>query len=234
MKRLMAFVLSLSFVLALAGCNRKSVPDRPITAYIRDSVTTVDIKHHISGKSAQWSAEGEEVEALRDWASKLEYELFEFEEGQSPGDSDGGEVYDFVLTEDGYPGFSYVINGTEDCYLLIEGYWFSVKNPSEPPVMEPHEEQLSLAEVRQLAEKGEDLSWDDFGQYKHEDIGSGLHVFLYDIDENYCLLIGGGDTQSAPLYIRLVFKTRNSNFIDDGEYIDIRTESIEDFINSQK
>ncbi len=122
MKRLMAFVLSLSFVLALAGCNRKSVPDRPITAYIRDSVTTVDIKHHISGKSAQWSAEGEEVEALRDWASKLEYELFEFEEGQ-------------------YPGFSYVVNGTEDCYLLIEGYWFSVKNPSAPPVMEPHEEQ---------------------------------------------------------------------------------------------
>ena len=40
--------------------------------------------------------------------------------------------------------------------------------------------------------------------------------------------------QSVPLYIRLVFKARNSNFIDDGEYIDIRTESIEDFINSQK
>lgn len=31
--------------------------------------------------------------------------------------------------------------------------------------MEPHEEQLPLAEVRRLAEKGEDLSWDDFGQY---------------------------------------------------------------------
>ena len=219
MKRLMALVLSLSFVFVLAGCNQKSGPGRPITAYIGDSVTTVDITHHISGKSVQWAAEGEEVAALRDWASKLEYELFEFEEGQSPGDSDGGEVYDFVLTEGGYPGFSYVINGTEDCYLLIEGYWFSVKNPSEPPVMEPHEEQLSLAEVRQLAEKGED---------------SGLHVFLYDIDENYCLLIGGGDTQSAPLYIRLVFKASNSNYIDDGEYIDIRTESIEDFINSQK
>lgn len=234
MKRLMAFVLSLSFVLVLASCNQKSGPGRPITTYIGDSVNTVDITHHISGKSTQWTAEGEDVESLRDWAAKLEYELFEFEEGQSPGDSDGGEVYDFVLTEGGYPGFSYVINGTEDCYLLIEGYWFSVKNPSEPPVMEPHEEQLSLAEVRQLAEKGEDLSWDDFGQYKHKDIGSGLHVFLYDIDENYCLLIGGGDTQSAPLYIRLVFKASNSNFIDDGEYIDIRTESIEDFINSQK
>lgn len=182
MKRLMASVLSLSFVFVLAGCNQKSGPGRPITAYIGDSVTTVDITHHISGKSTQWTAEGEDVESLRNWAAKLEYKLFEFEEGQSPGDSDGGETYDFVLTEGGYPGFSYVINGTEDCYLLIEGYWFSVKNPSEPPVMNPHEEQLSLAEVRQLAEKGEDLSWDDFAQYKHEDIGSGLYIFLYDID----------------------------------------------------
>ena len=33
---------------------------------------------------------------------------------------------------------------------------------------------------------------------KYEDIGSELHVFLCNIDENYCLLIGGGDTQSAP------------------------------------
>ena len=57
---------------------------------------------------------------------------------------------------------------------------------------------------------------------------------MYDIDENYCLLIGGGDTQSAPCIYGLVFKASNSNFIDDGEYIDIRTESIEDFINSQK
>ena len=234
MKRLMASVLSLSFVFVLAGCNQKSGPGRPITAYIGDSVTTVDITHHISGKSTQWTAEGEDVESLRNWAAKLEYELFEFEEGQSPGDSDGGEIYDFVLTEGGYPGFSYVINGTEDCYLLIEGYWFSVKNPSEPPVMNPHEEQLSLAEVRQLAEKGEDLSWDDFAQYKHEDIGSGLYIFLYDIDENYCLLIGGGGMQTPPMYIRLVFKASNSNFIDDGEYIDIRTEGIENFINSQK
>ncbi len=231
MKRLMASVLSLSFVFVLAGCNQKSGPGRPITAYIGDSVTTVDITHHISGKSTQWTAEGEDVESLRNWAAKLEYKLFEFEEGQSPGDSDGGETYDFVLTEGGYPGFSYVINGTEDCYLLIEGYWFSVKNPSEPPVMNPHEEQLSLAEVRQLAEKGEDLSWDDFAQYKHEDIGSGLYIFLYDIDENYCLLIGGGGMQTPPMYIRLVFKAGNSNVIDAGEYIDIRTESIDDFIS---
>ena len=61
-----------------------------------------------------------------------------------------------------------------------------------------------------------------------------LPVLTKYLVNNYCLLIGGGDMQSVPLYIRLVFKARNSNFIDDREYIDIRTESIENFINSQK
>lgn len=37
--------------------------------------------------------------------------------------------------------------------------------------------------------------------------------------------------QTPPMYIRLVFKAGNSNVIDAGEYIDIRTESIDDFIS---
>ena len=40
--------------------------------------------------------------------------------------------------------------------------------------------------------------------------------------------------QTPPMYIQLVFKAGNSSFIDDGEYIDIRTESIDGFINRQK
>ena len=141
MKKLVILVLALAFTFSLVGCKQKSGPGRPITAYIGNSVTSVDITHHVGGETVQWIAQGEDVDSLRDWASKLEYEIIEFENGKSPGDSDGGEVYNFVLTEGGYPGFSYVINGTEDCYLLIEGYWFSVKNPSDPPIMEPHEEQ---------------------------------------------------------------------------------------------
>ena len=227
MKKLISLALTLIFVFSLTGCNQKSGPGRPIAAYIGDSVTTVNISHHIAGQTTQWVAEGEEVNSLRDWATKLEYEILEFEEGQSPGDSDGGEVYDFVLTEGGFPGFSYVINGTDDCYLLIEGYWFSIRNPSNPPVTEP----LTLAVVKQLSEKGEALSWSDFEQYEHNDIGSGLHIYRFDIDEKYCLIIGGGNTENPPMYIRLVCKAEDSEFIDDGEYIDIRTESIDDFIN---
>ncbi len=113
-------------------------PDRgrPISAYIGDYVTTIQITHYIGGQETKWTANGDAVAALREWANALRYEIAEFEEGSTPGDSDGGEVWDFVLTEGDYPGFSYIINGTEECYLLIESYWYVVTNPSNPPVSE--------------------------------------------------------------------------------------------------
>lgn len=90
-------------------------------------------------------------------------------------------------------------------------------------------EKLTLEKVKALAEKGEALSWSDFEQYRDvgENIGSGLYILAYDIDENYYLLIGGGGVQAPPMYIRLFSKA------DDSAYIDIRTESVDDFINSQ-
>ena len=43
-----------------------------------------------------------------------------------------------------------VVNGTEDCYLLIEGYWFSVKNPSAPPVMDPYLSRVAAVSFKGL------------------------------------------------------------------------------------
>lgn len=92
---------------------------------------------------------------------------------------------------------------------------------------------MTLEKVKKLAKKGENLSWSDFEQYDHEDIGFGLYIYAYDIDENNCLVIGGTNTQAAPMYIRLVHKVKDCKFIDNGKYIDIRTESIDDFINGK-
>ncbi len=227
MKRFTTLMIILISVFSLVGCDQTADSDRPISACIDDYVTKVNITHHISGKSTQWVAEGQDIDNLRAWASELEYKLFKFEEGQSPGDGDGGEVYDFILTGGDYPGFSYVINGPDDCYLLIEGYWYSVSNPSDPPVTEPPEEKLTLEKVKKLAKKGEALSWSDFEQFRDGgDIGSGLYILAYDIDENYRLLIGGADKQTSPMYIYLQYKA------DDSRYIDIRTESIDDFTDN--
>jgi hypothetical protein len=38
------------------------------------------------------------------------YTLFEYEKGESPGDSDGGEFYSFTFAEEDNSEFSYAIN----------------------------------------------------------------------------------------------------------------------------
>lgn len=238
MKKQLLLILTLSFLLVSAACGMlgsNSDLDNLISASISiaDSVTEVEITHIISGTESQWTVDRDELETLKNWILGLNYSMVRFEEGNSPGDADGQEVYRFELTDADHTGFSYVINGPDKCYLLMDGNWYSVSNPSNPPVTEPQWEILTIEKVKELAKKGDSLSWSDFEQYRHTDIGSGLHVYYYEIDENYCLIIGGGDTQAAPMYIRLVLKPYDQEFIDDKPYIEIRTENVDDFINSQ-
>ena len=110
---------------------------RPYAPYIGSYVTEVNVSHILSGQLQEWTVTGEQLVDLREWADGLNYEHRTYADGQSPGDTNGGEVYDFVLTEGDYPGFTYVINGPDDCYLVIEGEWFVVTNPSDPPITTP-------------------------------------------------------------------------------------------------
>lgn len=135
MKRITALVLALVCVLSLCSCGWNS--QKVVATVISENVTKIDITHRIGGKTTNWSVEGTEIDLLREWLDKLSYKHLEVKEGQSPGDSNGGEVYTFVLTGGEWPGFSYVINGQNECYIQSEGNWFSVTNPSDPPVTEP-------------------------------------------------------------------------------------------------
>ena len=95
---------------------------------------------------------------------------------------------------------------------------------------EPKNEKLDLTieRVIRLAEnKGEELTWSDFQMYSGRDVGSGLFILLYEIDENFELRIGGVPTVE-PMYIRLVTKSDRDN------YIDIRTEDVEKFISENR
>lgn len=82
---------------------------------------------------------------------------------------------------------------------------------------------LSLDEVSDLAQKGEELTWEDFEAYSFEDIGSGLHIRKYEIDDDYHVLVGGRSIDIDPMYIYLV-KT-------NGEKIDIRYDDLNSFIS---
>jgi len=110
---------------------------RPYAPYIGSDVTKVSVTHILSGQFQKWTTAGEQLDVLREWANSLKYEPYA--DGRSPGDADGGEMYEFVLTEGDYPGFTYVISGPDHGYLLIEDEWFTVSDPSVPPAVCPAE-----------------------------------------------------------------------------------------------
>ena len=86
---------------------------------------------------------------------------------------------------------------------------------------------LTMRTLKALVERyGADLTWSSFEAYASEDIGSGLYILRYPIDEEYSLWIGGAGMEEPPMYIRLVSEQ------DTDNYIDVRTESIDDFINN--
>ena len=123
-------------------------------------------------------------------------------------------VYNFQMWQYSSKGKVAGINSDVDMNLCFVPY---PKDASDAP-------KLTLEQVRKLAQKGMDLSWSDFERYKHEDIGSGLYIWAFDVDGKFDLLIGGGWLQSQPMYIRLCSKA------DSNICIDIRTESIDDFV----
>ncbi len=251
MKKLSVLAAALVCALILAACGGSAGPGRPVAPVIGNYVIEVAVTHTIMGQNETWTVtDAEEIASLSEWAAGLKYAHRTFAEGESPGDSDGGECYSFSLTpgehEGGYPGFSYVINDPEDCWLLIEGYWFSVKNPSDPPLAEHGRgpggrvedvhfavPRLNLATLKSLIElRGEDLSWSDFSPYESEDIGSGLYILRYTIDEfdgTLCLLIGGGSTEAPPMYIKLA--ALDSDGFITGSSIDPRYDDIDAFIS---
>ena len=83
--------------------------------------------------------------------------------------------------------------------------------------------ELTLADVKQLSKKGEQLTWSDFKAFKGIETGSGLHIRIYPVGNDYNVWIGGGSEADRPLYIRL--KNHKT-----GATMDIRTESVEQFL----
>ena len=89
-----------------------------------------------------------------------------------------------------------------------------------------YENKLTLNRVIELSAKGNELTWSDFAQYESIETGSGLYILVYDIDDTFQLIIGGGNTEEAPMYIRLVLKE------DWDIYADVRTDDVHNFIET--
>lgn len=86
---------------------------------------------------------------------------------------------------------------------------------------------LNIATLKSLVDMhGEDLSWKDLAPYWYTDIGSGIYVLRYPVAPDYYLLVSGTNMEGTPAEILLAAVHAPEN------YIDVRTESIDDFVAS--
>jgi len=85
-------------------------------------------------------------------------------------------------------------------------------------------ESISLNDIIMLSQKGYDLTWSDFEQYRYTETGSGLYIRVYEINEMYELWIGGAGPDSDPMYIYLALAD------DLDTRIDIRDGGVTEFI----
>ena len=135
MKKLILVVLVVACTMALCSCGWNS--KKAVATVFSENVSKVDITYHFGAETVKWSVEGTELNLVREWFNCLDYIHIEFAEGQTPGDINGNEVYIFEFYGGEWTGFSYVINGENDCYILNpKGNWFAVINPSNPPAIE--------------------------------------------------------------------------------------------------
>lgn len=125
-------------------------------------------------------------------------------------------------------------NGGEQVWLI---YKLEPSAPYTTPQLDPHSQEevidrLSWGELaRIIRDKGTNLSWGDFAHLEHYDIGSGLYIWQIPIDQNYCVLIGGGNQDMDPMYVRLNKMSPEGMMTD--EYLDLQEENadVQSFVN---
>lgn len=153
-----------------------------------------------------------------------------------------------IMTDDGHGGYGLVnhfrhdgddlvfVEQDSDNFVYVKvkdgekfnrtGEAFKQNNGADGTVQIMPSQKLSLNDVIMLSQKGYDLTWSDFDEYAYIEIGSGLYIRVYEINEMYELWIGGGGPDSAPMYIYLALAD------DFDTRIDIRDGGVTEFIGT--
>lgn len=85
------------------------------------------------------------------------------------------------------------------------------------------EKILTIDKVKELAKKGDDLTWSDFEEFSGMDVGSGMYIMVYPVEGTDYRVTVGGSPDRKPMYIHFGK--------GDGNYIDLRKDSIDEFLS---
>ncbi len=124
-----------------------------------------------------------------------------------------------VWLEDGSDNFVFV--------TLSDGAAFRYQNDSSAALR-----RMTLDDVRTMAKKGDALTWADLEPYAGDDIGSGVYLYRFPIDEDYCLEVSDGKLSGAPQRVMLIRADESGEFYAVGKRcIDIRIYDVDAFLS---
>ncbi len=146
--------------------------------------------------------------------------------------------YSITITDQKVEGFSVSGFDTDGNHvgILYQGHYYRVQDDDFSRYLQnicagyqraDALPRLTLDDVVTLSKKGNALSWPDFERYQGWEVGSGLYIMRYEIDELFDVLVGGVPDET-PWYIYL----RVNNEADDR--IDIRTEDVSAFAEAHR
>jgi len=111
-----------------------------------------------------------------------------------------------------------------DGWLIVpDGYVDSLRE-NESIMLKPSS-ALTITDVLTLSKKGKALTWSDFQGYFHTDVGSGLYIWHFEIDEVFSVMVGGSSIKLSPLYIYLCAANGETE-----DRIEIRDGKVDEFI----
>ncbi len=127
MKKHILIVLLIVFMFfSVCGANENESTEFSLPFNINKGVY---VSHYVSGSVSEYEILPSQSEKLAEWAASLKVERREFKSGETPSDADGGEAYSFRAENS---SFSYVMCGGKENYILENGEWYYVNNPSDP------------------------------------------------------------------------------------------------------
>ena len=150
-------------------------------------------------------------------------------------DDDIKEMVPFYLYAKALDSQRYYKNQHENCIGLALDYFGISKSFAggiEGPSNIITTKKLTLEELISLSEKGEELTWTDFEGYTHYDVGSGLYVERFPIDDMFYLLIGGSYNIESEEMEPIYFYLRSNDGTEAS--IDIRDGDVKKFIADHK